>query len=353
MATIFWAIVVLGALIFVHEMGHYLVARHLGIGVERFSLGFGKRLWGFRREETDYRISVIPLGGYVKLLGENPSELVAAPEPEKLFFLRPVGQRLAVVVAGPLFNIGFAILLLWVVYMVGVPVLSTTVGATSPGSPAARAGIQPGDRIVAIEGRRISRWEELAEIVHKSAGKELRITIARGAGELGLTVVPESRTVKNILGEEKRVGLIGVRAKGEFLTRRYDPLTALWRGTVRSYQIVELTVVSIYKIINRTIPSDNIGGPLRIAQIAGQSARAGLLNLAFFTAILSINLGILNLLPIPILDGGHIAFFLVEAIFRRPVSVRNREMAQRVGFVLIVALMLFAFYNDIVNIFLK
>lgn len=350
MTTILSAAFALGILIFVHELGHFLVARGLGVGVEKFSLGFGPRVIARTKGDTEYRISAIPLGGYVKLAGENPQEECA--DPEKSFSEKPVGVRLAVVLAGPFFNLLFAAVIYILVFMVGVPILSTQLGAISPGSPAAQAGLRKGDRIIAVDGSPVEDWDQLAGIIHRSAGKTLQFKVQRESGDFLVSVTPRQAKVKDIFGEEKSAGLIGVEAEGTFFTKRFAPLVAVGKGIERTWFIIELTLESIVKIISRVIPASTIGGPILIFQMAGETARMGLISLFHFVALLSINLGILNLLPIPVLDGGHIAFFVVEAIKGKPISLRKREVAQQVGLFLLISLMIFAFYNDIMRLFL-
>lgn len=350
MTTILSAVLALGILIFVHELGHFLVARRLGVGVEKFSLGFGPKLLATRRGETEYRISAVPLGGYVKLAGENPDEECA--DPKKSFSEKPVWTRIAIVLAGPAFNLLFAAVLYVAVFMVGVPVLTTEIRGVAPGSSAMQAGLQKGDRIVAVGNIPVQEWEELADVIHRSAGKSLDFKVRRGENEFHVPITPRADSVKNIFGEEIVVGRIGIEAGGKFVTKRYNPLAALGKGLERTWAIIKLTVQSIVKIISRVIPASTIGGPILIFQMAGETARLGLISLVHFVALLSINLGILNLLPIPVLDGGHIAFFALEAIKGKPISLRKREVAQQVGLVLLISLMVFAFYNDLVRLFL-
>ncbi|MFQ6110787.1 MAG: RIP metalloprotease RseP [Nitrospinota bacterium] len=349
--TVFWAIIVLGALIFVHELGHFLVAKRLRIGVEKFSLGFGPPLWAFRRGETQYQVAAVPLGGYVKLMGEDPEQEVEVPE--KSFSLRPVRERLAVVLAGPLFNIFFAVLLFWVLNMVGVPTLGTTILRTEPGSPAEAAGLKEGDKIIAIDAEAVETWEEMAAIIRRSGGRNLNFLVLRQGRELSFTIVPRMTSRRDLFGEMREVPLIGVIAGRELILKRAGPVRALGRGFLQSYQMVRLTVTAIWKILNRTLSTQTLGGPLLIAKMAGESAQRGLLYLVSFVALLSINLGIINLFPIPILDGGHLIFLAIEAVAGRPLSVRKREMAQQIGLMVIVSLMFFVFYNDIIRIFLR
>lgn len=349
--TFFAAILVLGALIFVHELGHFLVAKKMGVGVEKFSLGFGPKIIGKKIGDTEYLLSAVPLGGYVKMTGEDPDE--ECTDKENSFTEASVWRRLAIVFAGPVFNLLFAVLIFAVVFMIGVPVLSSMVGKVKDGSPAMKAGLQADDRIIAIGDKGIKLWDELRNIVHNSPNKELAFKIDRNGQEINVYITPESNQTKNLFGEDIKVGLIGIEPAPNFITERYNPIIAVYKGFEKTWEITYLTIVAIKKLIQRVIPADTIGGPILILQMAGEQAKAGLLNLAFFIALLSINLGILNLLPIPILDGGHILFFLIEAVFGKPVNAKMREIAQQVGIALLVLLMAFAFYNDIERIFFK
>jgi regulator of sigma E protease len=342
---IFWAVLVLGVLIFVHELGHFLVAKRAGVSVLKFSLGFGPKIAGFTRGGTEYLLSAIPLGGYVKMLGEDPKEEVA--DLERSFSAKPIGWRSLIILAGPGSNFLLAIAIFWVVFMVGVPTLTTKVGEVMEGFPAREAGLLRGDRIVAIEGRPIEKWEELAKQIHQSPGRPVRLTVEREGKRFDVTVAPKATKQKNLFGEEQEIGLLGIAPAEEFLTERTNPIAAFGKAVYKTYDLSVLILITFGKLLQGVVPAKTIGGPLLVAQMAGEQARLGILNLLFFTALLSINLAILNLLPIPILDGGHLFFALIEAARGKPVSLKKREMAQQVGLVLLVALMIFAFYNDI------
>lgn len=342
---VLWAVLVLGVLIFVHELGHFLVAKRAGVSVLKFSLGFGPKIAGFTRGGTEYLLSAIPLGGYVKMLGEDPKEEVA--DLERSFSAKPIGWRSLIILAGPGSNFLLAIAIFWVVFMVGVPTLATKVGEVMEGFPAREAGLLRGDRIVAIQGQPIEKWEELAKQIHQSPGRPVRLTVEREGQRFDVTVAPKATKQKNLFGEEQEIGLLGIAPAEEFLTERTNPITAFGRAVYKTYDLSVLILITFGKLLQGVVPAKTIGGPLLVAQMAGEQARLGVLNLLFFTALLSINLAILNLLPIPILDGGHLFFALIEAARGKPVSLKKREMAQQVGLVLLVALMIFAFYNDI------
>ncbi len=351
MITIISAAVVLGILIFVHELGHFLVAKRAGVGVTTFSLGFGPRLFGFKKGETDYRLSAIPLGGFVRMVGENPNEEVSPEEKAKAFSLKPVGWRLAIVGAGPIANVLFALLAYYVVLVGwGVPTLTTQVGDVMAGKPAALAGVQKGDKVLAINGQPMADWSRMVEAIQGSGGKPVHMVLQRGRQQVELSVKPNRVEVTDIFGEKHQVYRVGIMASRDILNRPVGPIDAVGLAFKKTYMAGELIVMSVVKIIQAKVSVDNIGGPILIAQVAGQAASHGLGPFLDFAALISVNLAILNLLPIPALDGGHIFFFLIEAFTRRPVSRRVREKAQQVGMALLILLMVFVFYNDIARL---
>jgi regulator of sigma E protease len=347
MLSILSAIVVLGILIFVHELGHFIFAKLLGVGVEKFSLGFGPKLFGRKVGETEYMISAFPLGGYVKMVGEGEETPQDAEEDPRSFAAKPPSRRIAIVLAGPVFNLLFAMVVFVVVYMVGVPVPTAKIGEVMKDKPAARAGLKANDVITAINGRPVSKWEDFATVVAEGKGQPVDLQLKRGGQTLSFHIVPESHTVKNLFGESVTTPLIGVSASDETFTERSGPLDAMVKGVSQTGFYIKLTILSLVKIIERVISFDTIGGPIMIAVMSGQQASAGAVSFFAFMALLSINLGVLNLLPIPILDGGHLFFFTYEMLFGKPVRIKTREIAQQVGLVLLVSLMFFATYNDI------
>jgi regulator of sigma E protease len=343
------AIVVLGLLIFVHELGHFLFAKLFRVGVEKFSLGFGPKLFGRKMGETEYLVSAFPLGGYVKMVGEAPDAELAEEDRARSFMARPPLQRIMIVAAGPVFNLLFAWFLFIVIYMVGVPAATSRIGEVMKDKPAARVGLQARDLVTAVDGRPVDRWEEFARLIAESKGRPLVIQVKRGEALLNVTVTPESRTSKNIFGESVTNPVIGVTSSGETVIDRFSPGNALVKGSQQTWTVIRLTILSFVKLIERAIPLDTVGGPIMIAKMAGEQATAGGISFFAFMALLSINLGVLNLLPVPILDGGHLFFYFWELVFRRPVSMRTREIAQQIGLALLIGLMVLAFYNDIVR----
>ncbi len=351
MITVLATIIVLGILIFVHEFGHFLLAKLLGVRVDAFSLGFPPKLVGKKIGDTDYRISVIPLGGYVKLLGENPNEEVPPGLEQLSFAHRPLWQRFLIVLAGPGFNLLFAIVALCLIFAVaGIPYLTTEIGGVKPDSPAAQAGLQKGDEIVAVAGEPVKRWDDLSQKIREADEKPLTLTVKRGEKVFAVQVLPQRMETSDIFGAKVSALLIGITASEQLLVDRVGPLKALEEGTVYTYRLCWLTVVSIYKLLAREMPLKTLGGPILIAQVAGKQAEMGVAYLVQFMAILSVNLALLNLLPIPILDGGHLFFFLLEAVRGKPMPVKQREMAQAFGLMLILALMILVFYQDILRL---
>jgi regulator of sigma E protease len=445
--TIISFVIVIGILILIHELGHFFVARWTGVGVERFSIGFGPVLLRWRGKETEYCLSAIPMGGYVKMLGEeNPLEGGASLpyDPKKAFALKPWWARFLIVFAGPGMNFVLAALIVAVVLAtMGRPVWPAVAGRVAEGGAAAKAGLRSGDVIVGIDGRPVQYWEDVDRAVAAAEGRALELSVKRGDATQTLTVTPQQTTVQDpILREAKQTWDIGagpqsvpqissvspgspaekaglqpndvvlsiggrrvftaddlvqtIRARprqalpieiereGRRITLTvtpnaeeekaptgetiqvgriqagigskavsfvaYDPIRAAWHGTVWTKDMTVVTVKGFWKLVIGTIDRSNIGGPIQIASMAGQQAREGLGPLAMFTAIISVNLAVLNLLPVPMLDGGHLFFFVVEAVLGRPLSLRKREAAQQLGFVLLMLLMVYALYNDLVRI---
>lgn len=372
LTTIVAVIIVLGGLIFFHELGHFAVARALGMGVSTFSLGFGPKILTRKIGKTEYALSLVPLGGYVALVGESDeADIPEGFTPAESFALRPAWQRLLVVAAGPTANILLAWLLCWALaFGWGVPVLQPVVGAVNAESPAARAGLAPGDRILTIDGRSIESWEAMSAAIAASDGRPLRLEVLRpappaaesagphpardatGAGHvITLELTAERATRTTIFGEQETAWLIGVRAGSSVSAEPQDFWRAALAGADQTWNMVSLTWQSFVKLAQRVVPLDQVGGPIMIAQMVGEQAHQGLAGLLALTALISVNLGILNLLPVPVLDGGQIVFCLIEILFRRPVPPKAQEIATRVGLFLLIALMVLATFNDIWRIF--
>lgn len=333
--------IVLGALIVVHEFGHFIVAKKSGVRVERFSIGFGPPLWRKQWRGTEYRLALVPLGGYVKMYGEQFDETVG--DTRGSFLHQSVWRRIPIVAAGPGFNFLFAIVLIAFIHTIGVPVeKSVRFGKILEGSAAAQAGLQPADTVMTVDGKPIERIDELKAYIVASAGQTLHMQLNRAGEVLTIPLTPRKDTDA---GEWR----IGVELRpGDIRVQRSDPLTALGQGLAWTWRITTLTISGFGKILSGAIPlKESLAGPLGIAREIGRQADQGWRNVVFFAAGISINLAVLNLLPIPVLDGGHLLFFLFEIVLGKPLSVQAREIAQRAGLLVLAALMLLALSNDV------
>ena len=346
--TLLAFVVALGALVVVHELGHFGVAKRVGVKVLRFSVGWGpivaRRMWG----ETEYALSAVPLGGYVKMLGEDDDTGVA-DEPTRSFEAQPLRRRMAIVLAGPVMNLLFAFvvyaLLLGTVGM-DAPSSLPLVGEVSADSPASRAGLATGDRVLTIDGRQITSWDQLAETVRGSQGKPLALRLERDGSERTVEVVPQLKETKTLFGETSgNAYLIGVGIATE--RKHFKPLEALWRAGEQTLSVSYVVLKGFGLMLTGRVSARELGGPIANAQTAGEQARAGLESYLTMLDFLSINLGVLNLLPIPLLDGGQLTLFGIEAVLRRPLRPRVREAAQNVGLLLLVVLMVFVIFNDL------
>ncbi len=346
-------VVLLGVLIFAHELGHFLMAKRAGVGVLKFSLGFGPRIIGKKIGETEYLLSLIPLGGYVKLLGEAPGEELSAEEEKRSFLKQPVLKRIGIVAAGPAFNILLALFIFTIVNMIGLPVLTSEIGGLQAGSAAIDAGLKTGDTITGIDGTAVRKWDEISEIISDSQGRALMVTVSREGVSREMTVTPRRMKTTNLFGEEVESYKIGISPAPRTVIERLGPLSAFGTGISQTWKISKLTVLSIVKMFQGVVSPKTLGGPIMIAQIAGAQVREGMVPFILFMALLSINLAILNLLPVPVLDGGHLLFYGIELVTGHEVSLRWREMAQQIGFVLLILLMIFVFMLDIERLDIK
>ncbi|MGD8228010.1 MAG: RIP metalloprotease RseP [Desulfobacteraceae bacterium] len=346
-------VVVLGILIFFHELGHFLVAKYFNVKVLKFSLGFGYKLVGKKIGETEYLISTVPLGGYVKMLGENDDEIEDLPpdEANRAFHNQHVFKRMAIVAAGPVFNLVLAALLFCGLFLVsGKHEMTTEIGQVREGSPADGAGLKKGDVIISIQGEDVHSWSHIKELVHDKAGIPCVITVKRGDAFLSVTVTPEEGVVKNILGEDVKSALIGIVAAGKFEEIRLGPIQAIKEGLLRTWEVISLVCVVIVKLFQGTISIKTVGGPILIGQMTGQVAQESFGLLIPLLAVISVNLGILNLLPVPILDGGVIIFLFIELLIGKPISLKKRDFAQKVGLFLLGLLIVVVTINDLSRI---
>ncbi len=345
---------VLGLLVYIHEFGHFIVARLFGVGVETFSLGFGPRLFGIKSGITDYRVSAIPLGGYVKMVGDEPDEDI---DPELIplsFTHKHVIKRFLIVAAGPVFNYVLGIVIFSIIALAfGETYYDPIIGRIAKSTPAEKAGIKPGDRITAIDEIVVNTWDDLREIVRTCNGETLKFSIKRGESNFIVNITPHKIVRKNIFNEDETTFQIGVElsTKGRH-SKEISVSDSISKGFDSTVYIIKNTFVGTVKMFQGKIAvKDNLGGPFKIAKIAGDFYSKGFLELIWFMASLSIILAVLNLLPIPVLDGGHLLFYFMEAIKGSPVNDKMRMISQQVGLVLLMSLMLFALYVDITSIF--
>lgn len=349
MTSVIAFIIVLGPLIFIHEFGHFICAKFFGIRILKFSLGFGPKVVGRTAGDTEYLLSAFPLGGYVKMYGESPTEEVAPDQEQFSFSHKPIWQRFLVVFCGPLFNLLFAVFLFTLLFaFMGVPqpVEEARIGYISTGSPAEQAGLMPNDLILSINEKPVRAWSDVSKAIRASEGEAVSLLIQRGKETLTIVGQPRLEEDKNIFGEviDERY-MLGIRVADEIVD--ISLAESIKAGFMHTYNLIDITLRSVVKIVQKVVPASELGGPIRIAQIAGQQMEAGWLNLIHFAGLLSVSLGILNLFPIPILDGGHLVFFAVEAIRRKPLTMETRERLQMIGLILLISLMVFVFYNDL------
>jgi regulator of sigma E protease len=355
--TVFWFLIVLTPLVFVHEFGHYWVARRAGVRVEVFSIGFGRELFGITdRAGTRWKFSLIPLGGYVKMFGQNDlgpddeGSVLSEAERAVSFHYKKLWQKAAVVVAGPLANFLFAIAVFSATYVfIGQPFTPARVAEVVPGSAAEEAGLQPGDVFIEIEGRSIQRFEEVQQLIRLHPQLPVTLVVERDGRIVSLTATPHVDTADDGAGGEQKIGLLGVRGtEREF--QRHDPLTAIGQAFRETVRVVSVTLTAIGQIIAGDRGTDELGGPVRIAQMSDSAAAGGFITVIMFAAFLSINLGLINLFPIPLLDGGHLLFYAYEAVAGKPPDAAIQDVGLKIGLVLVLGLMVFATVNDIVRL---
>ena len=355
---------VLTIVVFFHELGHFLIARVCGIRVLVFSIGFGPEIAGFNdRYGTRWKFSAIPLGGYVKFFGDDnaasvpdQAALAAMTEEQKRdsFIFQPVGSRAAVVAAGPIANFILAIAIFAIIFAtVGKQTTSARVDTILPNSAAQAAGFQPGDLVLSINGSKIESFSDMQRIVSISANEPLAIEVERGGVPVTLKAVPQLKEIKDNFGNVHRLGVLGISrsmAPGDIKTEKVDPLRAVVMGAEETWFVVDRTLAYISGVFVGREAADQLGGPIRIAQVSGQVASAGFSALMHLTAVLSVSIGLLNLFPIPLLDGGHLLFYAIETIRGRPLSDRAQEVGFRIGLAIVVMLMIFATFNDILHL---
>ncbi len=361
--TVLGFLFILTVVVFFHELGHFLVARWYGVGVKTFSIGFGPEVFGFNdRHGTRWRLSWIPLGGYVKFIddenvasaGHKSLDNLSEEERKRSFQGKPLRQRAAIVAAGPLANFVLAIIIFTAIFsLFGERITAAKVDAVNTGSAAERAGFIPGDRILSIDGQTIESFGEMQRIVGMSPDQQLHFVVDRGGAQVELTATPERKEITDHFGNTMRLGQLGIQRSAspdDWTLKRHDPLTALVMGVQETYFVISRSLVYLYDVVVGREAADQLGGPIRIAQISGQVASAGFIALLNLAAIISVSIGLINLFPIPMLDGGHLLFYGIEGIRGRPLSENTQEIGFRIGLAFVLMLMIFATWNDLIHL---
>ncbi len=338
-------VLVLGILIFVHEFGHFVVAKRSGVIVEEFSLGFGPRICSWRMADTRYSICIIPLGGFVKLAGDSPEEFKGQPGE---YLSKSVGQRARIIFAGPLLNYILAFFCFWLIFFLGFPTLSCRVGNLVDNFGAQEAGIQPGDKILAVNDQEVKTWEELQNIIQgKAEGEFVNLAVLRNNQRINILVRIKQQRVNTIWGQEKTIGLIGIKPAGEFVNRRYGLVGSFFMAGERLFLLTRVTLKSLLWIaMGRISFRQSVTGPLGIFYITKEAANLGIIPLIQVVAVISMSLAIFNLLPLPVLDGGHLLLLFIEKIRRKRLSVQTERIVTQIGFSIIILLLILVFYND-------
>ena len=335
----------LGFLVMVHEWGHMIVARYSGVRILKFSVGFGPRLFSWTRGHTEYALSLIPLGGYVKMAGEQQAERAQQPWE---FLSKSIGTRAKVIFAGPCVNYLVGFLALWVVFVMGYPELLPVVGQTSEDMPARAVGLQEGDRIRAIDGVAVGTWDEMSENISKAADRPLILLVDREGTSRRVAVTPTAKEITDPLGHRRTVGLIGIQPKGEFTSVRFGPIAAVGRTIAQQWEWVMQTFQALGSMLTgRLSMRDSMAGPIGIVMLTSEAIKVGIVPMLFVGSLLSTSLAIFNLFPLPILDGGHLLFLALEKLRGRPVSINIQERAAQVSFLVLMTFILMVCINDV------
>ena len=348
-------LLVLSVLVIIHEFGHFIAARKMGVKVEKFSFGFGPKLLGIKRGETEYIISLVLLGGYVKMAGDEPASAVGRPWE---FLSKSVGQRFGIIFSGPLLNYLLGFVLFWFVFFAGSPVATSKVGSVLKGYPAETSKILAGDRIIAVDGKTTKYWEELTDIIHNKKEGDLTLKVERstpsGVRTLEMKLMPQRKEITDIFGKKRAISLIGIAPSDEIVSVRYGFFQSFFKASEQIYRLTTVTCQSLFFMITGKLSvKESVTGPIGIYMITTKAAQLGIVYLLQLVAILSASLAIFNLLPVPVLDGGHILFLLIEKIRGKPLSEKFQGIAMQVGLALLIALMLFASYGDLFKFVLR
>jgi len=346
--SLVYFLIVLSVLVLVHEFGHFIVAKRIGIRVEKFSFGFGPKLWSIRKGDTEYLISAIPLGGYVKMAGDEPGESLTGKSFE--FLSRSIWERFQVIVAGPILNYVLAFLIFSVIFMFGSPTLTTEVGSLLKGYPAEKSGLVIGDKVLKVDGKDVKYWEDMTEMIRKHLDGPIKLTIDKGGKLSEIEIQPIIREVKDIFGKQTRIALLGIAPSQKIDKVRYGFFDSFSMGFKKVIDLTVITYKALWSVVTgRLSIKESMTGPIGIFIITGKAAQMGLIYLFHLMAMLSASLAIFNLLPLPVLDGGHILFLFVEKLRGKPLSVKVQENIANAGVGLLILLTVFIFYSDIIK----
>ncbi len=348
MLSIVYFLIVLSVLVLIHEFGHFIIAKRIGVRVEKFSFGFGPKLISIKRGGTEYQICAIPLGGYVKMAGDDPGEELKGEKWE--FLSRKISERFKIIFAGPLLNYVLAFLIFSVIFMFGSPTLTTEVGSLLKDYPAEKSGILVGDKIVKAGGKEVKYWEDMTQILHRHLEGPIRLTVEREGNTFDIEIQPAIRDVKDIFGKSVKKALLGVAPSQKIENVRYGFFRAIGMGFKKLINLTVLTYKAIWSILTGKMSlKESVTGPIGIFIITGKAAQMGLIYLVHLMGLLSASLAIFNLLPLPVLDGGHILFLIIEKMRGRPLSIRIQEAIANMGIALLILLTIFIFYSDIMK----
>jgi len=340
-------LLVLSTLIIVHEWGHFFCARLLKIKVEKFSVGFGPKIFSRVSKGTEFLLSAIPLGGYVKMAGDDRHECKGSKDE---FYARPVSHRAWVVVMGPLVNLVFAYFCFYVIFVAGFPMLGPKVGNVMEDYPAQAAGLLEGDRIGQVDGQPIETWDEMQDLIRRSTGEQISLTIVRGQETIMTAISPRDKEIKNLFGQEEMVRIIGIQPAEEVIYLSYGPVESLGKAGQEIWKVTSITFRALYHVFSGAMPAkDAIAGPIRIFDVIKSAAQMGLSSLIYIMGVISTSLALFNLFPIPVLDGGHLFFFAIEGIRKKPLPLKIEEGLTKVGFGMLICLMFFVLYNDVMH----
>lgn len=346
--SLIYFLIVLSVLILIHEFGHFIAARRIGVRVEKFSFGFGPKLFSFKRGDTEYLISAIPLGGYIKMAGDEPGEALKGEKWE--FLSRKISDRFSIIFAGPLLNYILAFLIFSVIFMFGSPTLTTEVGSLLNDYPAAKSGILTGDKVMQVDGKNVRYWEDMTVLIHSHINGPISLKVERKGMAIDFEIVPVIRDIKDVFGKAKRTALLGIAPSQKIESVKYGFFESFGMGFKKLIDLTNITYRALWSIVTgRLSIKESMTGPIGIFIITGKAAQMGFIYLVHLMGLLSASLAIFNLLPLPVLDGGHILFLLVEKIRSRPLSVKSQEVISNIGVAFLIMLTVFIIYSDIMK----